>query len=63
MTSRERVKLALNHQQPYKAPIELGSTNVTEIVACTDFGIQKGELISPDLFRKFYKPYFSKVND
>ncbi len=28
----------------------------------TDFGSQNGELISPDLFRKLYKPYISRVN-
>jgi hypothetical protein len=29
----------------------------------TDFGTQRCEFMSPDMFREFYKPYFRKVND
>ncbi len=29
----------------------------------TDFGTQRSEFISKDMFREFYKPYFRKVND
>jgi len=29
----------------------------------TDFGTQRSEFISPDMFREFYKPYYRKVND
>ena len=29
MTSRERVKMAINHQQPDRVPIDIGGTNVT----------------------------------
>gem|GEM_PF-2795530 len=33
MTSRERVRKALNHEQPDRVPIDLGSTAVTGIAA------------------------------
>lgn len=32
-------------------------------VSGTDFGTQRSELISPDFFREFYKPYFKRMND
>lgn len=35
MTSRERVRLAINHKQPDRVPIDLGSTVVTGISAST----------------------------
>jgi uroporphyrinogen-III decarboxylase len=31
-------------------------------VSGTDFGTQRSEFISPDMFREFYKPHFTKVN-
>ena len=31
MTSRERVRKAISHQQPARAPVDLGSTLVTSI--------------------------------
>lgn len=31
-------------------------------VSSTDFGTQKGEFISPDMFREFYKPNYIKIN-
>lgn len=31
-------------------------------ISGTDFGTQGGEFISPDLFREFYKPYYTKIN-
>jgi len=30
-------------------------------LSSTDFGTQRGEFISPDLFRELYKPYYTKV--
>lgn len=33
------------------------------VVSGTDFGTQNGLLISPDMFREFYKPFYKKVND
>jgi hypothetical protein len=32
-------------------------------ISGTDFGTQRCEFISPDLFREFYKPYHKKIND
>jgi uroporphyrinogen-III decarboxylase len=29
----------------------------------TDFGTQRGEFISPDLYRELYKPYYRRLND
>jgi hypothetical protein len=33
------------------------------VVSGTDFGTQRAELFSPDLFRVLYKPYFRQIND
>jgi hypothetical protein len=32
-------------------------------ISGTDFGSQNGEIISPDQYREFYKPYHKKMND
>lgn len=32
-------------------------------ISGTDFGTQNGEIISPDTYRTFYKPYYKRVND
>ncbi|MGL4393224.1 MAG: uroporphyrinogen decarboxylase family protein [Fusobacteriaceae bacterium] len=32
-------------------------------INATDFGTQNGEMISPEMYREFYKPYFKKIND
>jgi hypothetical protein len=32
-------------------------------ISGTDFGTQRGELMSPEMWRTFYKPYFKKIND
>lgn len=32
-------------------------------ISGTDFGTQNGELMSPDMWRTLYKPYYKKVND
>lgn len=31
-------------------------------LSSTDFGTQNGEFISPDMFREFYKPNYTKIN-
>lgn len=41
----------------------MGKRIDTIFISGTDFGTQRGEFISPDMFREFYKPYFKKVND
>jgi len=35
MTSRERIRRAINHEKPDRIPIDLGSTPVTGIAAST----------------------------
>lgn len=32
-------------------------------ISGTDFGTQNGEIISPEIFRLLYKPYYKKIND
>ncbi len=32
-------------------------------ISGTDFGTQRSEFLSPDLFRSFFKPYYKKMND
>lgn len=41
MNSRERVQTALNHEQPDRAPVDLGSTPVTGIAAATYARLRK----------------------
>jgi hypothetical protein len=33
------------------------------IISATDFGTQRGEFISPDMYRELYKPYHIKMNE
>ena len=35
MTSRERIQAAINHKQPDKVPVDLGSTTVSSMHAST----------------------------
>ena len=57
MTSRERVRLTLNHQKPDKVPLDLGGTQVTGIQALLynklreALGVGKGGLV------KVYEPF------
>lgn len=32
-------------------------------ISATDFGCQHGEMIAPDMYREFYKPYHKRLND
>lgn len=32
-------------------------------ISGTDFGTQRSEFLSPDIFRQFFKPYYTKIND
>jgi hypothetical protein len=41
MTSRERVRAALEHRQPDKVPVDFGSTNVTGIAASTVYKLRQ----------------------
>jgi hypothetical protein len=55
-TSRERMRLALNHQQPDRAPVDLGSTLVTGIQASA-YTILKQSLKISDGDVKVYDPF------
>ena len=41
----------------------MGDRPQVVVVSTTDFGTQNAEMISPDMFREFYKPYYKKMND
>jgi hypothetical protein len=41
----------------------VGSCVEAVVVSGTDFGTQRGEFISPDLFRELYKPFYQRIND
>ena len=56
-----QTELALKNLQLYKEAV--GDKVEAVIVSGTDFGTQKGEIMSADMFREFYKPYFRQVND
>jgi hypothetical protein len=40
----------------------VGSRVEAVVVSGTDFGTQRGEFISPDLFRELYKPFYQRIN-
>lgn len=56
MTSRERMRKALNHEQPDRVPIDLGSTSVTGI---SIYALQKliRGLGLPDRLLKLHEPF------
>jgi len=41
----------------------VGSRVEAVVLSGTDFGTQRAELISPDLFRELYKPFHQQIND
>ena len=41
----------------------VGSRVEAVVVSGTDFGTQRCEFISPDLFREIYKPFYRQIND
>ncbi len=53
--------VAIKNLELYKQAV--GDRIQVIVMGGTDFGSQNGEMISPDMFREFYKPYFQKVND
>lgn len=56
MTSRERVRKALNHEVPDRVPLDLGSTSVTGIAASTLSRLRKA-LGLADRPVKVHEPY------
>ena len=58
MTSRERVALALNHQQPDRVPIDLGSTAVTSMHVSAVYQLRQAlGLDAPGTPVKVVEPY------
>jgi hypothetical protein len=55
-----QIEVSMENLKLYKEA--LGDKIQVIVVSCTDFGTQKCEFISPDLFRELYKPYFARVN-
>ena len=49
-----------NLERMYQA---MGDRPQVVVISTTDFGTQNAEMISPDMFREFYKPYYKKMND
>ncbi len=41
----------------------VGSRIEAIVVSGTDFGTQRSEFISPDLFRELYKPFYQQINE
>lgn len=56
MNSRERVRAAINHEQPDRTPIDLGSTPVTGIAAST-YAKLRAALGLPDIPIKVTEPF------
>jgi hypothetical protein len=56
-----QVEIALKNLHLYKQAV--GDKIQAIVVSGTDFGTQRGEYISPQMFRDIYKPQFKKVND
>jgi len=56
-----QMEVGLKNLALYKEAV--GDRIESVIVSGTDFGTQRGEFMSNDMFREFYKPYFKEVND
>ncbi len=58
MTSRERVKAALNHSQPDRVPVDFGSTMVSGVSVSVISGLRKAFGLDSDMDRtKVTEPY------
>jgi len=56
-----QLEIALQNLKLLKEAV--GDRAATIQISGTDFGTQEGEMISPDLFREFYKPRHKRLND
>jgi uroporphyrinogen-III decarboxylase len=56
-----QTEFAIKNLKLYKEAV--GDRIQVIVVSTTDFGAQNNELFSPDMFREFYKPYFTKLNN
>ena len=57
MTSRERLQLALNHQQPDRVPVDVGGTAVTGVHAAALSRLRQAVLGEPNYRVKVIEPY------
>ncbi|MEI8314355.1 MAG: uroporphyrinogen decarboxylase family protein [Verrucomicrobiota bacterium] len=57
MTSRERLQLALNHQQPDRVPVDFGGTAVTGVHAAALSRLRQAVLGEPNYRVKVIEPY------
>ncbi len=58
--ARQTAKAIENMQLYHQA---VGDKIVAILVSGTDFGTQRGEFISPDLYRDIYQPFHQQMND
>ncbi len=56
-----QTEVALENLKLYREAV--GDRIVAIFVSGTDFGSQRGELISPDLYRELYLPFHRRIND
>ena len=56
-----QIEIALENLKLYHQAV--GDRIQAIFLSGTDFGTQRSEFISPDMFREFYKPFFLQVND
>ncbi len=56
-----QLAVALKNLEIYKQAV--GDRVQVVWISGTDFGMQTGELTSPENYRKFYKPFHKKIND
>jgi hypothetical protein len=56
-----QAEIAIENLKLYKQAV--GNKIEVIQVSGTDFGTQRSEFISPDLYREFYKPYHKRIND
>ncbi len=53
-------EVAMQNIKLYKEAV--GNKISAICISCTDFGTQRSEFLSPELFRRFFKPYYTKIN-
>ncbi|OGO80153.1 MAG: methyltransferase [Clostridiales bacterium GWC2_40_7] len=56
-----QTEVAIENLKLYKQAV--GDKVQTIQISGTDFGTQRCEFISPDMYREFYKPYHQKINE
>lgn len=56
-----QTEIALENLKLYKQAV--GDRIDVIQISGTDFGTQRGEFISPDMYREFYKPFHKRIND